>query len=50
MEAADTSGYKFRAGLIEIATNKALHFDSEREILHFLGLRYVPPELRNADG
>ncbi|KLT45462.1 Nucleotidyltransferase [Cutaneotrichosporon oleaginosum] len=42
-------GYKFRAGLVEIATNREINLDSEREIFRFLGLRYVPPELRNAD-
>ncbi|BEI93291.1 uncharacterized protein CcaverHIS019_0509190 [Cutaneotrichosporon cavernicola] len=47
---AEDRGYKFRAGLIEIATNQEVNLDSEREILGFLGLGYVPPELRNADG
>ncbi|BEJ16312.1 hypothetical protein CspHIS471_0509170 [Cutaneotrichosporon sp. HIS471] len=47
---AEDRGYKFRAGLIEIATNREVNLDSEREILRFLGLEYVPPDLRNADG
>ncbi|GMK55276.1 hypothetical protein CspeluHIS016_0203320 [Cutaneotrichosporon spelunceum] len=47
---AEDRGYKFRAGLIEIATNREVNLDSERKILRFLELRYVPPELRNADG
>ena len=43
-------GVKFRAGLQVANTGEEINFDSEREIFHFLGLRYVPPELRNADG
>lgn len=47
---ADARGYKFRAGVVEIATNREISFENERDIFHFFGLRYVPPELRNADG
>lgn len=47
---AEDRGYKFRAGLIEASTGRELHFETEREIFNFLGLRYVPPHLRNADG
>jgi DNA polymerase/3'-5' exonuclease PolX len=43
-------GYKFRAGLIDRVRNAEINLPSEREILAFLGLPYVPPELRNADG
>ncbi|OCF32950.1 DNA polymerase mu subunit [Kwoniella heveanensis BCC8398] len=42
-------GYKFRAGLIKISTGEEVNLETEREIFGFLGLRYVPPELRNAD-
>ncbi|WVQ73950.1 hypothetical protein IAR50_003531 [Cryptococcus sp. DSM 104548] len=42
-------GYKFRAGLIEIANGREVNLGTEREIFEFLGLKYVPPELRNAD-
>lgn len=41
---------KFRAGLIEVNSGKEIHFETEREIFAHLGLRYVPPHLRNADG
>jgi DNA polymerase/3'-5' exonuclease PolX len=43
-------GYKFRAGLIKASTGEEIELETEREIFAFLGLRYVPPELRNADG
>lgn len=43
-------GYKFRAGLIKASTGEEVELETEREIFAFLGLRYVPPELRNADG
>ena len=42
-------GLKFRAGLVEAKTGREIHLETEREIFHYLGLRYVPPELRNAD-
>ncbi|WVF71352.1 hypothetical protein IAT40_006156 [Kwoniella sp. CBS 6097] len=42
-------GYKFRAGLIKISTGDEINLETEREIFDFLGLRFVPPELRNAD-
>ena len=47
---AEDRGYKFKAGLIEINTGKEILFETEKEIFTFLGLRYVPPPLRNADG
>ncbi|KAK4689277.1 hypothetical protein P7C73_g818, partial [Tremellales sp. Uapishka_1] len=47
---AEDHGYKFRAGLVKITTGEEINFETEREIFHFLGLRYVPPTLRNADG
>ncbi|ODN80607.1 hypothetical protein L202_02797 [Cryptococcus amylolentus CBS 6039] len=47
--AENERGYKFRAGLIEIASGKEVNLGTEREIFKFLGLKYVPPELRNAD-
>lgn len=47
---AETRGVKFRAGLLEIHTGKEYHFETEREIFDHLGLSYVQPELRNADG
>jgi len=47
---AEDRGYKFKAGLIEINTGKEILFETEKEIFTFLGLRYVPPHLRNADG
>jgi DNA polymerase mu len=47
---AEDRGYKFRAGIISMRDNEEIHFRTEREIFEFLGLRYVPPELRNADG
>jgi DNA polymerase mu len=50
MESAHLRGLKFRAGLIEQATGREINFDTEREIFQHLGLTYVPPELRNADG
>lgn len=43
-------GLKFRAGLINAKTNEEINFASEREIFTHVGLRYIPPELRNADG
>ena len=43
-------GLKFRAGLVEVNTGKEINLETEREIFAYLGLRYVPPELRNADG
>lgn len=46
---AETMGLKFRAGLVEAKTGREIHLETEREIFHYLGLRYVPPELRNAD-
>jgi len=46
----DSRGLKFRAGLIERVTGREINFDTEREIFERLGLAYVPPELRNADG
>jgi DNA polymerase mu len=47
---AEDRGMKFRAGLIEINTGREIHYDTEKEIFNHLGLRYVPPHLRNADG
>lgn len=47
---AEDRGYKFKAGLLEINTGKEILFETEKEIFTFLGLRYVPPPLRNADG
>jgi DNA polymerase mu len=47
---AEDRGYKFKAGIIEINTGKEILFETEKEIFTFLGLRYVPPHLRNADG
>jgi DNA polymerase mu len=47
---AEDRGYKFKAGIIEINTGKEILFETEKEIFTFLGLRYVPPPLRNADG
>ncbi|GFZ46743.1 hypothetical protein JCM24511_03963 [Saitozyma sp. JCM 24511] len=47
---AENRGYKFRAGLIKASTGEEVELETEREIFAFLGLRYVPPELRNADG
>nr|XP_019011154.1 DNA polymerase mu subunit [Kwoniella pini CBS 10737]OCF49935.1 DNA polymerase mu subunit [Kwoniella pini CBS 10737] len=41
--------YKFRAGLIEMSTGDEINLETEREIFEFLGLKYVPPEMRNAD-
>lgn len=43
-------GYKFRAGVIDRNTNVEINLPTERDIFGFLGLTYVPPELRNADG
>ncbi|WRT66545.1 uncharacterized protein IL334_003504 [Kwoniella shivajii] len=43
-------GYKFRAGLIQMSTGDEVNLETERDIFRFLGLKYVPPELRNADG
>ncbi|KAK8864578.1 hypothetical protein IAR55_001828 [Kwoniella newhampshirensis] len=48
--AENERGYKFRAGLIKITTGEEFNLKTERDIFSFLGLRYVPPELRNADG
>ncbi|WVQ81739.1 hypothetical protein IAT38_003864 [Cryptococcus sp. DSM 104549] len=48
--AENERGYKFRAGLIKIATGEEVNPETERDFFRFLGLRYVPPELRNADG
>ncbi|OCF61005.1 DNA polymerase mu subunit [Kwoniella mangroviensis CBS 10435] len=42
-------GYKFRAGLLHVTTGQEVNLETERDIFNFLGLRYVPPELRNAD-
>jgi len=47
---AEDRGLKFRAGLVEVNTGREIHLPTEREIFHYLGLRYVPPHLRNADG
>ena len=47
---AESRGLKFRAGLIEINTGKEINLNTEREIFHYLGLQYVPPFLRNANG
>ncbi|WVQ99513.1 hypothetical protein IAU59_006649 [Kwoniella sp. CBS 9459] len=47
--AENDRGYKFRAGLIKITTGEEVNLETEREIFEFLGLRYVQPELRNAD-
>ena len=41
-------GYKFRAGIIEMNTGREILLDTERDIFEFLGLKYVPPTLRNA--
>jgi len=46
---SEAIGWKFRAGLISMQTGKEVFLETEREIFHFLGLRYVPPHLRNAD-
>ncbi|KAL1411483.1 hypothetical protein Q8F55_002444 [Vanrija albida] len=46
----EARGLKFRAGLIDAKTNEEINFATEREIFAHVGLRYVPPELRNADG
>ncbi|WOO81108.1 DNA-directed DNA/RNA polymerase mu [Vanrija pseudolonga] len=46
----EARGLKFRAGLINAKTNEEINFGSEREIFAHVGLRYIPPELRNADG
>jgi hypothetical protein len=35
---------------IKASTGEEIELETEREIFAFLGLRYVPPELRNADG
>ncbi len=35
---------------MEVNTGKEINLETEREIFHYLGLRYVPPPLRNADG
>ncbi|RXK37721.1 hypothetical protein M231_04970 [Tremella mesenterica] len=43
-------GLKFRAGLIDPSTTTEINLPTEREIFDYVGLRYVPPELRNADG
>ncbi|WVQ86482.1 hypothetical protein IAS59_000195 [Cryptococcus gattii] len=48
--AENETGHKFRAGLIKIATGEEINLETEREIFDYLGLRYIPPELRNADG
>nr|XP_031863438.1 uncharacterized protein CI109_001314 [Kwoniella shandongensis]KAA5530510.1 hypothetical protein CI109_001314 [Kwoniella shandongensis] len=48
--AENERGYKFRAGLIRVTTGEEFNLETERDIFSFLGLRYVPPELRNADG
>ncbi|WVR06905.1 hypothetical protein IAU60_003941 [Kwoniella sp. DSM 27419] len=42
-------GYKFRAGLLRMSDGEEVNLETERDIFRFLGLRYVPPELRNAD-
>ncbi|WVW84121.1 hypothetical protein I302_106150 [Kwoniella bestiolae CBS 10118] len=42
-------GYKSRAGLISVSSGEEVNLETERDIFNFLGLRYVPPELRNAD-
>nr|XP_019003143.1 DNA polymerase mu subunit [Kwoniella mangroviensis CBS 8507]OCF66604.1 DNA polymerase mu subunit [Kwoniella mangroviensis CBS 8507] len=42
-------GYKFRAGLLHVTTGQEVNLETERDIFNFLGLRYVAPELRNAD-
>ncbi|KAL7421959.1 hypothetical protein Q5752_003731 [Cryptotrichosporon argae] len=47
---AEDRGYRFRAGLVVRQTGEEVNFETEREIFQHLGLRYVPPELRNADG
>lgn len=47
---ADNRGYKFAGGLIDLRSGEEINIPSEREIFAFLGLRYVPPPLRNADG
>ncbi|ORX35733.1 putative beta DNA polymerase [Kockovaella imperatae] len=46
---AENRGYKFKAAITQPNTGEEHHFETEREIFHFLGLRWVPPELRNAD-
>lgn len=47
---AEDRGFKFKAGLYEVNTGKELLFETEKEIFHHIGLRWVPPHLRNADG
>ena len=47
---AEAKGYKFRAGLIRATTSEEINLSTEREIFAFLGLEWVPPEYRNADG
>ncbi|ORY32892.1 putative beta DNA polymerase [Naematelia encephala] len=47
---AEERGLKFKAGLVEPNTGREINLETEREIFYYLGLRYVPPELRNADG
>ncbi|KAK1924368.1 hypothetical protein DB88DRAFT_490154 [Papiliotrema laurentii] len=47
---AEDRGYKFRAGLRVANTGEEINFETERQIFQHLGLKYVPPELRNADG
>lgn len=47
---AHSRGYKFRAGLIKASTSEEVNLSTEREIFAFLGLKWVPPEYRNADG
>jgi DNA polymerase mu len=46
----DDRGYQFRAGLRVANTDEEINFETERQIFQHLGLKYVPPELRNADG
>ena len=43
-------GVKFKAGIVIPNTGEEILLQTEREIFEYLGLRYVPPELRNADG
>ncbi len=44
-------GLKFDSGSLHYRnTGEELYPQSEREIFDILGLRYVPPRYRNADG